>query len=443
MKRTPVASSNIVSIGYDGDKHVLEVEFRGGTIYQYFDISEKIYGEMFSSESMGAYFATHIKNKHAYNQIAGNFASIILNSPDVKSVGIEKALGGAIEEFSQKMLSSEDVALPSQKEVAVALREAYLSKSLTIVLGAGASIDYGLPSWNTLLQALLAQTFQGNGDDKDKALLFAEVFNGAFEPSPLIAARYLAGQFSKKDLGFEKEIRTLLYKNIKTDYTSNLMRELVQLIVAPGYSSTLDSIITYNYDDALEEEIRKSAVDVLFRSIFTVGQNPKKGELPIFHVHGFMPREGELTHDNQITLGEDLYHQQYTDVYSWANLVQLAKYKSSHCLFVGTSFTDPNQRRLLDIANDQRGGDPLRHFVIRKRYDVATIEIRLKRHLESSEEVFTQKVMQNIKLTELVKDMTDAIHRFDEVDAFSLGVQSLWVDQYSEVPTVLKNMRTG
>ena len=51
--------------------------------------------------------------------------------------------------------------------------------------------------------------------------------------------------------------------------------------------------------------------------------------------------------------------------------------------------------------------------------------------------------MQHGQLNELGKDMTDAIHHFDEVDAFSLGVQSVWVDQYDEIPEVLKNMRTG
>jgi hypothetical protein len=339
-----------------------------------------------------------------------------------------------------ELTSATQNKLSSDKDTKDALRAAYLSNKLAIVLGAGVSIDYGLPSWNTLLQALLAQTFQVNGDSRDKSLLIAEVFNGTFEPSPLIAARYLSGHFSKL-LEFEKEIQKLLYQHIKTEYSTDLMKELVQLVAAPGKSPTLDSIITYNYDDVLENEVLNSSIDVPFRSIFSTGVNPKDNELPIYHVHGFIPRKGKLTSSNQITLGEDLYHKQYTDIYSWANLVQLTKYKNNNCLFIGTSFTDPNQRRLLDIANTQRGDNPPKHYIIRKRYDISKIEESLKKFINSNEDVTNSKEKQNIKFSDLAQEMIEIIHRFDENDAYSLGVQSIWVDEHDEIPNILKNMR--
>jgi hypothetical protein len=148
-----------------------------------------------------------------------------------------------------------------------------------------------------------------------------------------------------------------------------------------------------------------------------------------------------LTTENKITLGEDLYHQQYTDIYSWANLVQLSKFRDAHCLFIGTSFTDPNQRRLLDIANTHRGDAAMRHFVIKRRYPHDTIETRLRRLLEENEDVFNRKVLQSIAFTELVTEMIDAVHRFDENDASSLGVQTVWVDEFPQIPEVLQKMR--
>jgi hypothetical protein len=287
----------------------------------------------------------------------------------------------------------------------------------------------------------LAGTFQGANDSDSKSILFAEVFSRTFEPSPLIAARYLAGQFKEESQGFELAIRKLLYEHIKSDFTSELMKEIIQLAAAPGRSPNLDSIITYNFDDVLEVELSKAMIQVPFCPIYAVGQNPEENELPIFHVHGFIPREGALTSDNEITLGEDLYHEQYTNIYGWANLVQLSKYKDNHCLFIGTSLTDPDQRRLLDIANTQRGNATIRHFIIRKRYSPDTIEKRLRNLLEANEDVFDEKVRQNIQFTQLVQEMIEAVHKFDENDALSLGVKTVWIDEFAEAPGVLKQMR--
>ena len=40
MRRTPVNSSNLVSVGYDPRSLTLEVEFHGGSVYHYFDVAE-------------------------------------------------------------------------------------------------------------------------------------------------------------------------------------------------------------------------------------------------------------------------------------------------------------------------------------------------------------------------------------------------------------------
>ena len=260
-----------------------------------------------------------------------------------ESLDANKALREAAANISDNIASKSEIEIPPKSEIMGFLRSAYQSEKLVLVLGAGVSLDYGLPSWNSLLQALLAKTFQEGSEKNEKALLFAEVFNRTFEPSPLIAARYLANQYKSKRLGFETAVKRLLYGQINQDFTSDLMKEIVQLVAAPVRAPNLNSIITYNFDDILETEIEKASIDVPFRSVFSVGQNPMTNQLPIYHVHGYIPRKGSLNSENQITLGEDLYHQQYTDVYSWSNLIQLSKFKDFHCLLVGTSFTDPNK----------------------------------------------------------------------------------------------------
>ena len=68
MKRIPVRSSNIVSVGYDIDSSVLEVEFGNG-IYQYDDVPEDIYDGLMNASSKGNYFHQHIKNEYHYREV--------------------------------------------------------------------------------------------------------------------------------------------------------------------------------------------------------------------------------------------------------------------------------------------------------------------------------------------------------------------------------------
>ncbi|MDP2728611.1 MAG: KTSC domain-containing protein, partial [Dehalococcoidia bacterium] len=59
MIRHAVQSTNIKSVGYDLADHVLEIEFHSGGIYQYFGVSESIYGELMAASSYGSYFHRH------------------------------------------------------------------------------------------------------------------------------------------------------------------------------------------------------------------------------------------------------------------------------------------------------------------------------------------------------------------------------------------------
>jgi ATP-dependent DNA helicase RecG len=68
IKRVPVASSNIASVSYDKEEHILEIEFHHGAIYQYKDVPEKVYDELMSSPAIGAYFMNEIKLKFEYQK---------------------------------------------------------------------------------------------------------------------------------------------------------------------------------------------------------------------------------------------------------------------------------------------------------------------------------------------------------------------------------------
>lgn len=69
MNREPVASSNISSIGYDEQAQTLEVEFHGGSIYQYYNVTRAIFDQLMQAPSKGQFLAYQIKNVFPYSRV--------------------------------------------------------------------------------------------------------------------------------------------------------------------------------------------------------------------------------------------------------------------------------------------------------------------------------------------------------------------------------------
>lgn len=69
MNRKFVQSSNLLSIGYDENKSVLEIEFHGGAVYQYFKVPSTIYLALMNAASKGTYFHNNIKEHYRYERI--------------------------------------------------------------------------------------------------------------------------------------------------------------------------------------------------------------------------------------------------------------------------------------------------------------------------------------------------------------------------------------
>ena len=69
MKRTPVVSSYVASVGYDAHTMTLEVEFTKGSVYQYFDVPGTEYHALISAPSVGTYLNQNIKTRYRYTQL--------------------------------------------------------------------------------------------------------------------------------------------------------------------------------------------------------------------------------------------------------------------------------------------------------------------------------------------------------------------------------------
>lgn len=58
----PLSSTTLASAAYDSQQQVLQLEFRSGAMYQYFDVPESIYQELLLADSHGTYFNYHIRD---------------------------------------------------------------------------------------------------------------------------------------------------------------------------------------------------------------------------------------------------------------------------------------------------------------------------------------------------------------------------------------------
>ena len=254
--------------------------------------------------------------------------------------------------------------IPSKIDVIDKAKDAYNNMRYTFFLGAGLSMDAQLPSWSALLESLLKSENKKPFEYINNAN--SESISSAMGYSSIVTGRYALDGYlrdSQKDedenyQDFIERIRKVLYK--KKNYKSALITSVAKAVKRKKPAQ----IITYNYDDLLDELLNK-------KDFYSVSDNiiPRTKDVPIYHVHGMISRDN--TRPSNSVLSEKDYHHLYSNPHNWANVVQLNALYTSVCFFIGFSMTDPNQRRLLELARakDKHSDDidKLPHFVFLKK----------------------------------------------------------------------------
>ena len=69
MEREPVHSSNLAAVGYDPNSETLEVEFKNGRVYEYYNVPDFIHERLMQASSLGQFFNAEIKDVFACSQI--------------------------------------------------------------------------------------------------------------------------------------------------------------------------------------------------------------------------------------------------------------------------------------------------------------------------------------------------------------------------------------
>jgi len=246
------------------------------------------------------------------------------------------------------------------------IRRDFLDDNLFLFMGAGVSIDAGVPGWTDLLEklniAILRKSMTNLLSEKETNIL-SKTLSKIHSDSPLIMASYIKQALNDK---FADEIKEVMYENIKDIQDQKQLKSIAKALKPKKGKFGIRGVITYNFDDLLEKQL--SSINVDFRSIYSEGFNSGKTELGIFHVHGFIPTDEShyqgLERSN-LVFSEDGYHFLQNDPYSWSNLLQLWALQEYSVLMIGLSGIDPNLRRLLNIFSKRN--EEKKHYILLKR----------------------------------------------------------------------------
>jgi hypothetical protein len=123
------------------------------------------------------------------------------------------------------------------------------------------------------------------------------------------------------------------------------------------------AVVTYNYDDFLEclmgteracnAQLRKPA-SLCSQRLAPIGRNV----LPVYHVHGLLPREGLSAEpdDSTFVFCYEEYYRALLQPCNWQTAHQLYFLRSCACLFLGVSLDDMNMLRVLSHAREYAAG---------------------------------------------------------------------------------------
>lgn len=338
------------------------------------------------------------------------------------------------------------------------LRRAWAEKDLVLFLGAGVSKPYGIPTWKDLVLGIVfdqtdAARRLGGIDLPDRRALAAWLVD-YYDYDPMILARMVKNEIrrraSRRSKGsddahtlFLEKVREHLYpREMPAPQEPTTLTAVADFIRRTGDQTGVAAVVSFNYDDLLE---RKLAGSFDFRSVWSPRRSRDKS-LPILHPHGFLPQEGDVR-DCRLVFTEDDYHGLTTTVFHWA-LTAIVHYLRHHTvLFVGLSMLDPSLRRLLDASYVY--GDIPAHWQIQRRHKLVAAERRtVLRDLRDRARRFRREMEleppgKDPGLREALLAVLQQADSYDRNLFEAMGVKTLWVEDYDDIPALLDRISAG
>ena len=336
------------------------------------------------------------------------------------------------------------------------LRYAWRNRQLVLFLGAGVSIPYGLPAWKNLVLELLFEQAQGTRRLGNMwphyRRAVASWMTDYFDYDPLILARMVERDLrlrSPEKLGrvnrstdrvdlFLERLRTHLYANYREPAGKTILAAIARLIAKGNHRCGVDSVVTFNFDDLLEAELRRRKVAV---QPVTNSERQHGHAMRVIHPHGYIPRAGPISRQD-IVFTEPDYHKLTESVFHWGLSEIVDRLRKNTVLFIGLSMSDPSLRRLLDASRNS-GIPP--HWQVQKRHEIRDNEVfqvmaEVERRAREYARVLGAGFDEQKKPLQLEESIRAALRQADTYDREvfeSMGVKTIWVDRFDDVPSII------
>lgn len=242
------------------------------------------------------------------------------------------------------------------------IEDAAGASQLSVLVGAGASMEAGLPSWETLVNRLLSRAARERGliEPTDLAMLDRWVTEAARDGYLGAAAIVDALAGGERDAWLAQELFAPAL-GPEAFAPGPISRQIARLHDAFGRALR---VMTLNYDDLLEQAFRETgSVDPV--AIATDDHRVPSDALRVYHLHGYLGRDGRARGD--LVLSEADY-QRMQQGGAWQEEMVRAALRDSTLVFVGTSLMDPNLVRYLHSVRAGTGASCFAVFVRQGTY---------------------------------------------------------------------------
>lgn len=237
---------------------------------------------------------------------------------------------------------------------------------------------------------------------------------------------------------------SLKYQMDGTEITETTLGAAARLLKSDS-DSIIHDVITYNYDNLLEEYLRTNCGcnAESIHSVIKTDPLPQFGDRSawnIYHVHGRIPvfeNERESISDEVILTESDYYREERIN-YSWTNTLQSYVLSRANLIFIGFSGADYNFRRILKYINQDRSNAHSRYIFFSVDdivYAVFSEEIRKGRCISEC----IQEMNQTDGKYAYEKRMINYLIHAKTIYWFRHGITVIW-SSHEELPSDLDGL---
>lgn len=233
------------------------------------------------------------------------------------------------------------------------------------MLGAGVSIEAGVPNWRDLAVRVWHRALENHMAPSSVASLDIEK---VVQDPQLLPVIFELAQEQVGTEAFVEILRSSIYETAKARHTVGATSTLdaIANVVTRDYllgpRRRILRVVTFNADELLREALRPRRrelnLEQFWRTMDHAVTDPAIGRgeqpVPVYHVHGLLPRKGAFGAEfskHKLVFTDSQYWQSGTSQASLANRTMNAALADSHCVFIGLSMTDANLLRWLALRH--------------------------------------------------------------------------------------------